>query len=398
MSVPLSPGSRRRIHAARFGAELVRAMATRGVGVKPVERATGISHTNLHNFKHGINLPRLDTAQRLTEALEWPKLAEIARRARTDTCSRPRCGRTFLNEGGMPKRYCSADCRDLAAKLRRNPEPPGRGLLMAVRVELERVRSTTLPVSRRALQRACDAYGRSDAKRGVRISSFERQIETANAAVAAFCASCEPEGKCKEPACELRPVSPLPLVTEERDVATVQKPSGAWAPEHREGQLAALRAAAEKRWTPEERAAWSERMRAWHAAQPPEERADRLAKLHAGRRAPGGGTPSEERRVKTPDAIPIGEVLAQSRRMVEAARRAMTLGSGDRGQELEAVAANFGVTRRTLYRYLSIDDIHVNAVNGFEAVFATRRDGPPMQLSGWMPAVMSPSTLGSSDE
>ena len=274
MSVPLSPTSDRRIHAARFGAELRRAMEHRGVSLKAVERATGISHTNLWSFKSGRNLPRLDTALLLTDSLSWPKLAELIRNARQSTCARPRCGRVFVSEGGNPRRYCSADCARIAVKLRAGVSPGAGELLDAVRAELRRVHGSTRPVSRRALKTAADQYATVGAKRGMRMQSLVTIIDAQRTAVDAFCRACEPDGYCKAPACELRSVSPLPIAEYmERDVVTAVAAPGPWGtPESRENQLAAIRGANARRWTPEERRRQSERTKARWGAMSPDDR------------------------------------------------------------------------------------------------------------------------------
>ena len=56
-----------------------------------------------------------------------------------------------------------------------------------------------------------------DAKRRIgstidkRAALAERRLTVHQRSVAAYCAGCEPEGRCVTPDCPLRPVSPLPL-------------------------------------------------------------------------------------------------------------------------------------------------------------------------------------------
>jgi hypothetical protein len=261
-------------------------MEQRDISMKAVERATGISHTNLWCFKFGKNLPRLETALRMVDALEWPKLGEIIREARSDRCQRPGCQVEFVNEGGSPKRYCSADCRKLAEQMREaTDQGPGR-LLAAVRAELARVHGTTGAISRKALKAAADEYAYSGSKRGRRVTAVQEQLDTAKAAASAFCRSCEPDGLCKTPACELRVISPLALVGDDRDVARATKAAGAWGNEtNRANQLVAIRAANARRWTPEERVAQALATRRRWDALTPEQRAERGRLISERRRA-----------------------------------------------------------------------------------------------------------------
>jgi len=71
--------------------------------------------------------------------------------------------------------------------------------------------------------------------------------------VAAFCAGCEPEGRCVTADCALRPVSPLPLLEHRREIVPVRpSPHNGY---RASGQQAAIVAAVWARYTPEERAA-----------------------------------------------------------------------------------------------------------------------------------------------
>ena len=113
-------------------------------------------------------VPRLDTARRLADLLDWPRLTEIIVASRTYTCVV--CPRTFVYDGMGPRRYCSSACQTVVDKMRL-----GRPVrVMAVRAE--------------------------------------RALALHATAVAAFCKTCEPDGQCKTRDCELRSVSPLPLV------------------------------------------------------------------------------------------------------------------------------------------------------------------------------------------
>lgn len=71
---------------------------------------------------------------------------------------------------------------------------------------------------------SCQRVGRKRlAGRDTRQSAIraERALGRHRAAVEAFCRACEPAGWCQAPECELRPVSPLPLVAERLDIIPV---------------------------------------------------------------------------------------------------------------------------------------------------------------------------------
>src|SRR6185369_15309505 len=54
-----------------------------------------------------------------------------------------------------------------------------------------------------------------------RAANAERRLTVHQAAVAAYCAGCEPGGRCVTPECALRPVSPLTLFASRLDVPVV---------------------------------------------------------------------------------------------------------------------------------------------------------------------------------
>lgn len=280
MTQRLGPDSPRRVAASRFGAELRRAMLARGVGAKRLAAAIETGTSAVAVWRNGDNLPRTDTAQRLAEALRWPKLLAIAREGRYGVCVR--CGATFVNEGGAPKRFCSAECLSVDEQLR--VPPAGRALADAVRVELDRVGGKPgVYMRRRPLAAALDQYARSDSKRIARLDRSERRLTVVQAAVGAFCGACEPSGVCRAPECELRPVSPLPLALKPDKLGDdIQPAEGPWGPSHREAQLVAIRAANEERWSrPGERERQSERMTAMHVGRSPEQREAIVAKSKA---------------------------------------------------------------------------------------------------------------------
>lgn len=168
MTYHIPAGSLKSDRAIRFGRELERAMKARGVGSRTIQDAVGISRNTVRAYRDGRNLPRIDIARKLGEALDWPRLEALGRELRTKTC--PVDERTFVDESGSDNRvYCSPSCQRVSEK--------------------KRLGST---VTKRA-------------------AVAERQLEIHRRAVAAYCAACEPTGRCVTPDCELRPASPLQL-------------------------------------------------------------------------------------------------------------------------------------------------------------------------------------------
>jgi hypothetical protein len=245
-------------------------MLAREVGAKRLSAAIGTGTSAVAVWRNGDNLPRTDTAQRLAEALDWPKLLTIARDGRRGICER--CGSVFVNEGGGPKRFCSGECLAVDEALRQ--PPAGRALADAVRTELDRVHGTSDSVRRKPLAAALDQYVRSDSKRVARIERSGRRLTVVQTAVAGYCGACEPSGVCRAPECELRPVSPLPLALRpDKTGDTIQAAEGPWGPSHRDAQIEAIRTANAERWSrPGERERQSARTAAMHANRTPEER------------------------------------------------------------------------------------------------------------------------------
>lgn len=280
MTVKLSATSSRGIFAQRFGAELTKAMRTRKVSNLRLAEATGATRSAIANWKVAGNLPRTDTALRLAEALDWPKLVEIAREGRSRPCER--CGRSVVNEGGGQKRYCTTACRDVDQQLRR--PTAGSALADVVEAELERISRTTGAASRKTLKSALAAYRTSDAKRVARVDKLTAHLAGVQAAVDAMCAGCEPLGLCRDTACALRAVSPLPLASEV-DAGVIRQPDGAWSPRFREQTLVRIADGNARRWARDgERERQSEQSRAWHAARTPDEKTDFRNRVSAGRR------------------------------------------------------------------------------------------------------------------
>jgi hypothetical protein len=203
--------STKRDRAIRFGRELERAMRTRDVGARVVAEAVGSGRNSIRHWRDGRMLPRLDTARRLAEALDWPRLASLADELRRKAC--PIDGVTFVDDSGSDNRvYCAPDCQRVAEK--------------------RRIGST---IDKRA-------------------AVAERRLHAHTAAVAAYCAGCEPSGRCVTAECPLRPVSPLPLFASRIDIEPVRsKRRNRWEGSH--DADSARQSAVWDSYTPEERQA-----------------------------------------------------------------------------------------------------------------------------------------------
>lgn len=220
MSYTIPPGTPKAISAARFGAELVKAARARRIPLKELERATGIGHTSLDNYRRGALLPKTEKAYVLAEVLDWPRLRQLIDGARMSVCGNRLCARTFRNEGGSPKRYCCAFCRSAAANQR-----------------LAAVRQTRAARNGKPQTRAAAARLRAAATRDTRLA-----MRLYQAAIEQMCGACEPGGLCRDEACPLRTVSPLPL--QAHDVAQPRTEfeirSQTWTPERKTRHVARM--------------------------------------------------------------------------------------------------------------------------------------------------------------
>lgn len=212
-TIPIS--STKRDRAIRFGRELERAMKKRGISARVLNETLGRkgngggSRTTIMYWRTGRILPRIETARLLAEALDAPVLATLAIELRRKSCIV--CATEFVDDSGSDNRvYCSASCQRVKEKMR-------------------------VGVDRR--QRAAIA---------------ERRLIVHQRAVAAFCASCEPSGRCVTPECDLRPVSPLPLFEKrsELEIARPRPHNGYRAPGADSRRMKGIW----ERYTPEERA------------------------------------------------------------------------------------------------------------------------------------------------
>lgn len=271
MTQRLAPTSSRFAAAVMFGELLSRRMTELEVGQNVVRTAARVSRASVVEFRNGRNLPTLEVALRIAEALNEPRLADIVRRARTFACQR--CGRAAINEKGFPKRYCSAACRTLGA-----PGPAKRRLdddraMMILRGELLRVGQAR----KQQIGRALTLLDEARAPEGKALAVVAGYQEATDA----MCRSCEPEGLCRTAECPLRTVSPLPLVANDVDVAAARRPPGRWGtPALRQAQSEAMRA----QWAgdDERRRRVSEQQRARFAT--PEQRAEHGRRVSEARR------------------------------------------------------------------------------------------------------------------
>lgn len=173
-------------HRARFGSELRRAMQSRGLRVRDLAAEVGYPKSNLSEARQGRHVPGHEAAAKLADALDCPSLVEIAESYRTATCAQ--CGKTFLGLRAPGTRvFCDHNCRQLYFT--------------------DQTRQERLTSSHKRLQSAtamANAYKR-------KVGQVKDETRARDEAIARFCRSCEWDGLCKTPECELREFSPFPL-------------------------------------------------------------------------------------------------------------------------------------------------------------------------------------------
>jgi transcriptional regulator with XRE-family HTH domain len=260
----IAPGSPKAVKAAAFGRELVKACRARDIPLKELERVTGVGHTSLDNYRRGLILPKVEVAQALAAALEAPGLARMIIEARTFVCRRSGCRRTFRNDTGAPRKYCSESCRRIAEN---------------VRIAATRARSHG---------QTRDARSKEHQIRRLRggLAIADERARLVDDAIAAMCAECEPEGVCRTEACPLRAFSPLPL--EGRRLRAAPRTefrirSDSWTPARIAKHGATMRAVHAADPTIRERVAAGSRAR--HAAMTPPQREAWIGKISATKRA-----------------------------------------------------------------------------------------------------------------
>lgn len=260
MTYTIPPGTPKAIKAAAFGRELSKALRTRDVPRNEVARVLGVGRTALDHYRTGAVLPRTRTGLLLAEVLDWPKLGEMIVAARTFTCARPGCGRTYRHESGGPRKYCRPACQQQA--------------------EAQRIASTRLRQAGQTDDGRKRAAAIAQLRSAARIA--DERARVAEDAIAAMCRSCEPTGVCRTPECELRVVSPLPLDEcrgrpEPRTASAIRREVA-----NRPELIAARVGGSHRRWArPGERERQAERSAAMHAERTDEERAVIIAKSKA---------------------------------------------------------------------------------------------------------------------
>lgn len=216
MSQALSHDSRYRPAAAQFGAALTRRMREHRIGTKTLGPQCKVAISAIGMYRGGLNVPSLQVAQRLADALSAPELLQIVQEARTKACRR--CERLFVATHHTA-RYCSFACRTLGAPGTGRSTSKSDEAVQILRGEMLRVG----PVRKQSIGHALTLL--DDILEPVRQASG--LSEAYAGAVAAMCAECEPEGLCRTIECPLRLVSPLPLAGVKVDEA---KPAvGLWA-------------------------------------------------------------------------------------------------------------------------------------------------------------------------
>lgn len=162
----------------KLGALIKQTRYARKVGTRIVAEATGVSRTQLMHYEQGRNIPRVETAQRLADALGERRIIEYAIAARMRLCKRCRVPVTI--NGGRPPEYCGQACRKAA-------QPGAR--------EVEKRRYRQVSEERRTMRLAIDAMCRQ-------------------------CPDGE-DGYCRLGSCPLRHVSPLPFHVDRMAVRAV---------------------------------------------------------------------------------------------------------------------------------------------------------------------------------
>lgn len=173
MARKLFPSSPRYPFAQRLGREIRKALRTKGLRLRELERAGIGTHGSLGQIALGYALPRLDIAERLAEILDAPAVLEIVLAGRRGYCEV--CGREFIDEGAGPRKLCSELCKRIGTKRR-----AGDSRVRAAMAERD-------------------------------LSAVRGELARHREAVAQFCKGCEPDGICRTASCSLRSLSPLPL-------------------------------------------------------------------------------------------------------------------------------------------------------------------------------------------
>jgi transcriptional regulator with XRE-family HTH domain len=189
MTYTITPDSPKALKARVFGDELTKALRARDIPLKELAKAVGIGHTAIWYYTRGGILPKTPTALAMAAVLDWPKLGAIVLAARTFACGRPGCPRTYVHEGGGPRRYCTPSCQ----QQNQAEKQASRRLRQAGQTDTGRHHRTAVQQLRAAARIA------------------DERAQLAETAIDAMCKSCEPEGLCRDAECPLRALSPFPL-------------------------------------------------------------------------------------------------------------------------------------------------------------------------------------------
>lgn len=172
-----------------FGDALRRAMKSRRYQVWRLAEDSGFSREVIVRMRAGRSIPHPDRLARLAEVLDCPRLVTLAREYLARTCLE--CEAPFVQTvQAANMSFCTQRCR----------------WVYRARIAREKRREQAPALLKQYIGKAQAAEAHRD--------NILRDLLALRAAVEAFCRSCEWDGICKTPECELRDVSPLPLSKE----------------------------------------------------------------------------------------------------------------------------------------------------------------------------------------
>ena len=142
----------------------------------------GVPRETVYGWKTRGMVPFIKNAAKLAEILDSPAIATMVLDIRTITCQA--CGKVFTVDGVGRKHKTAVACsRKCGYRRTKMVERTQR------RVEIIRARDSL----------------------EAQVQEARDERDAALSAIARFCRSCEWDGICKTPTCELRDESPLPL-------------------------------------------------------------------------------------------------------------------------------------------------------------------------------------------
>ena len=158
-----------------FSAELRRALDRNGLTAAALAQQLSLSYHRVHHWVKGRSMPSLQTVALIADHLSDDELSRAGIAASNRECKN--CGEFYTASSSQGRSYlCGRGCQ----------------------LQNERVRQKS---------------GSSMVKRNPDSSENKYRLAVAN-----FCGACEPGGICRNGACELRPVSPLPLFSKSQAV------------------------------------------------------------------------------------------------------------------------------------------------------------------------------------